>query len=496
MKRKFRSLLALVAFATLATAFIPTHAGAATVGDITVELFRADQPPYGTVRVDIHDTQLGHTLRIRRGDFEISRSTVGIGDSGIYLGEPTLRPGDVIELYRPALRAGAPNVAPINSYTVPSVSLAYADATSTVTGTVGDATQARLEVEDPCGFGISKFGLALTQGGFSKQMSIDPGSRMKLSAFNGAGDVTEIDGLTAGETPCVIASARKQRDIPPGDPAADTPYQVQLYGLSPAVANDFRLVWRRGGEVIQSLTRTGTYGEVASAIAPEPGDRIEIYRPQNAPAPTSVQVVPKVKATYDRSNRLLAIDGPEARQITVNLVDDTGDDEGSARSLGPVPAGRTLFDFAAPAPPARPGPVSPRQSAEVDWIGKTGTPRFVFTARPGDLRAPVVSALTSKRIKAASFGRRFRIRVKASEAVSGSFTLSIGRRILAVGRISQKAGIRGASATLTRAGRATIRRFTAAGSRSGPVRATLTLKVKDPAGNPTVSVRSVRLVAR
>jgi hypothetical protein len=494
MKQRHTPFVALLALAILSFALIPRDAGAATAGDITVNLYRVGPVPYGTVSVALRDSQLGHTLRIRRGDFEIGRTSAAVGAPALTIGEATLRPGDFVEIYRPALRAGAPTVAPVNTYTIPSVSLDHSNGVAT--GTTGDAAHASLRVEKPCGSGSDRFNLQLAQGEFTKQVKVAAGSRMMLSAFNDAGDVTVIDAITEGETPCITAVATQSPDLVPFTLHASEPYVVHLSGLSPLVADDFRLVWRRGNRLIDTLAAADTTGAIFSSVPPRPDDRFEIYRPQTSARPAFVKTVPDVQGTFDRDARSVTVKGPGASQISAVLRDKTGYDDEWVRSVGPVRAGRSSFDFSKPAPPARPVPATPGQVADVDWLNPAGTLDYYFAARPGDLVRPAVSLLSSKKIRLASPKHPLVIRMRASEPVTGTIRLSSSGRLVAVAEVRQKKGTTRAIASLTGAGRKTVRKLTGSGRRRKSIGATLVLRVKDSAGNATTASRSVRLVAR
>jgi hypothetical protein len=86
--------------------------------------------------------------------------------------------------------------------------------------------------------------------------------------------------------------------------------------------------------------------------------------------------------------------------------------------------------------------------------------------------------------------------MRASEPVTGTIRLSSSGRLVAVAEIRQKKGTTRAIASLTGAGRKTVRKLTGSGRRRKSIRATLVLRVKDSAGNATTASRSVRLVAR
>ena len=489
----FASLLVV-----LGMALTPAMAGAATGGDITVRLYRL-QSPFGQVSVDLLDRTVGHTLRIRRGDGELGRISVNAGSRDVALGSPALRPGDVIELYRPAIPNGAPTVPPLDTYVVPPVSVAYAD--SAVTGTVGESTQARLDYIEPCGSLASgrRVGLDLVAGEFTDRRQLAPGTQMELSAFDGTGDVTTIDAAAPGETACLIAYTSEPPFLSPSDPASATPYRVYVYGLSDKIAASVRLVWKRGEQVVHDTSGPGSTISIDSATRPEPGDRFEIYRPMNSQDPFSVQTIPRVRAVFDPKVGRLALNGPAAASFIGYLFDVTGYDEASETWVKPVAAGRTVVDFQDPARPVL-GPPFPGLNAGVDWEARGGTPRLSFRAERGDLQPPGVRVLAGRRIRLPRSGRSLALEVRSTEAVTGKLTLEVrdrsnrrARLALAVARIDQPAGTRRVIARLTRNGRAEVKRMGRTGaSRVG----TLALEVKDAAGNTKTSARKIGLVTR
>lgn len=488
----------LVALFATVMALVPAGAGAATGGDINVRLYRADQP-YGSVRVDLVEPAVTHTLRLRRGDLELSRASSRVGDASLTGGHPTLRPGDVVELYKPAIPKGAPAVAPIASYRIPDVSLAYAN--GAVTGTAGESTQARLDYSPPCGglAGARRVDLDLVAGAFTDRRQLPPGTRMELAAFDGVGDVTAIDAVAAGESPCLIVYGSEVPFLSPSDPSAAKPFQVYLYGLSDSVANSVRLVWRRGASVVEDQSTPGSTISVHSSTRPRAGDRFEVYRPMNAAEPLSVQTLPEIRAVFDSEARLLRVDAPAAEAIVTYLRDITGVNEDSGISLAPVSAGRTFFDFDAP-PNQAPSAPFPEEIAEVGWQALGGTPGYFFLADPGDLTRPEVRMLTGRKLRLSRAGKRFSLKLRVAEPVTGTLTLSVPRRggggaplKLAVARIKKRAGTSRVVARLNRRGRAEAKRLTRNG-RGHP--ATLTLKVKDAAGNATTSVKKIGLVTR
>lgn len=501
MKQKPHLLVALMASLALALTLLPAGATAATAGDISVRFFTVDQP-VGVVTVDLLDKTKTHTLRMRRGDTQLNRGSSPVGAESISLGYPTLRPGDVIEIYRPAIPTGAPTVAPVDTYTIPAVSLNYAD--GVVSGTVGESTQAQLTYAPSCGTGFNNglVDLNLVGGGFTELRQLTRGTYLDLAVFNGSGDVTKIDAAVPGETPCLVANADKDPFISPNDPGAATPYQIYMYGFSEKIATTLRLVWKRRGDVVHDVSLLSADGTFRSATQPLPGDQFEIYRPMNAPEPTSVQTLPDVRAIHDADAQLLAIDGPAADAISTFQTYDIAGEEEVSLSLAPVAAGRTLIDFKSPPPSVRPapGPSLPGLVTRLDWEAPGGTPRYLFLPEPGDLKAPGIRILAGRSIRLSRFKKNIRIRVDSTEAVTGELTLTMepvrggsAPLKLAAARVAKGAGTSRVAVRFTGKGRAAVKRLLKTGKKRTAI---LTLEVKDAAGNATTSAKKIGLVKR
>ncbi len=513
--RRCSSLCALAIFMSVVAA---SPAGATTLGNFTVAL---DRPPYvsaNTARVDydFFDATTSTTIRLMDGATELARASVPIGSAYTAVTSAALEPGDRVEIFKPGIPAGPPAVAPVDQYEIPLVAIAGAPGGASVSGSAPDGTLARISVGTGCDTNAySTLPVAAVGGAFS--VAVPPlaaGADLTLRVFSGTGDYTQLRSRVPGETPCFSASATPFPEQPTIDPAAATPYSVRVYNLRPSVANDSRLVWRRGATVIGDTTNVGgTQFTTTSATQPIPGDVIEVYRPQTALAPSRSVTIPDVSATVDTGASLVALSSPSVSGLVTVYATDAGPSQRSSeRSFLSLPAGRTVVDYNVSQGDQRPFKMRPGGRAFVNWASPDWGIRYDVTASPGDLVSPAVSAKFKSKLRLAKIKKSIAVRVSSSEIATGTARLLVAERLpgkghpktkpgkrtitFATAKLSLGPGSRTVKLKLSKAGLRALKQLRGAGKSMRAVKAALNLNVADPSGNVTSVTRTMKLVVK
>jgi hypothetical protein len=331
---------------------------------------------------------------------------------------------------------------------------------------------------------------------------------MTLTDHPGKGDSVRYETYVPGETPCISAYASTLPPRPTETPDA-TPYSVQASGLRGSVVLGARLVLRRAGVIIADASSPSTNDNISADLAspPIPGDVIELYRPQTATTPVATYVLPSVKATYDPSNSLFALDAPAASYIgayTRQL------DFNSSASRGAIDtaAGRTLLNFAAADGDESPSNLALADAVYADWFSADNVHRFEVAAVRGDLAPPVLSVKLGSKFKLAKIGSSIPATVSSNEVASAKLTLTLpaklktssakkkpkGPTTIASASGSLIAGSAKFKLKLTKSGKKLIKKLRAA---HGPTqKATLTVTAVDSSGNASTKVKTTKLVAK
>lgn len=499
--------------ALLAALCVAAPASAGTLGDFSVTL---DRPPFATangeVRIALFDKTSSYTLRLMNGATELARVNGIAGSSTIGVSNAALAPGHLVQLFKPAIPAGPPGVAPTETYVIPA-----ADASAvgtTINGSAPDGALARLHVDSSCNqIDDRVFPIAASGGAFSLvSPALAPGDDIRLYVFSGTGDYTFLRSRAPGETPCFNASSASFERYPTLDPSAATPFTVGVNRLRPSIAPTARLVWRRGGAILGDTNSTNTFISFDSATPPAVGDVLEVYRPQAAPAPSATVTIPAMSAVADMAVPMMAVDAPAASYLRGFLLDEFGGGEGDGRFLAVTPAGRSIFNFAVSDGRGRPRTVTANAIGVVDWRSADGRLSYQFAAARGDLVSPSGSASISSKFKLKNLKSSFSVRLRVNEAAAAKVSISVPRTLPSKKKPKRKPSgkpltIASASPALTppgktlkvklsKRGKKAIKQLKGAGRRVRTVPVTVTVTFTDPSGNAATVTRKSKLVAR
>lgn len=503
----------LIVASLLAVCALAPTAGAKAIYTYDVEFTEAVVygSPRGEVAVAGLDTSKSATVRVARGVTEVDRYTVGVGYEDTSFDPSSLAFGDVIEVYQPALPAGPPGVAPIESFTTPALTLAVAPGGGNISGTVaGDVTAATLLYRANCSEQGDDYPVTVTGGAFSfaPALGLAPGNTVVLRTFPGQGDRVSLMTRAAGETPCPGVDASNEFDIP-GRPESTTGYDIYITNLRPDVI-DTRVVISRGGNayVDESDATTTSFGK-SFATRPLPGDRVDLYRPAGAATPTYSYTLPSFVATFDPAADLVAVDAEATDDLFIEAANSNFAD-GVRRGISPAAAGRHLFDVSQPTGFDSGIDLTPHSNVQVGGRA-AGSPLYVwYNASQGDLVAPTVRAAVAKAFRLRAFkGNKLKLRVHASEASSTTIAVALPRKLpskrsprtrkagktVQVARLKKQlaAGNKTLTLRLNRTGKKAIKRLQSVGRKLGPVPMIVTITTRDAAGNSTTLVQNAKV---
>lgn len=496
----------------LAALCVAAPASAGTIGDFSVTL---DRPPYATangeVRVSLFDKTSSYTLRLVRGAAELTRVNGIAGNSTIAASNATLAPGDVAQLYKPAIPAGPPGVAPTESYVIPAAGASAVG--TTISGSAPDGALVRLYVDNSCNENDDRVHPVSASGGAFSLVAptATPGSDLRLYVFSGAGDYTNVRSQVPGETPCFEASSASFELFPTLDPSAATPFSVGVNRLRPSVAPTTRLVWRRGGAILGDVNSTSTSISHRSATPPAVGDVLEVYRPQAAVTPSATVTIPAMSAVLDATVPMMSVDAPASSYLRGFLLDEFGGGEGDGRFLASTPAGRSIFNFSVGDGRVRPRTVTANAIGVVDWSSADGRLDFQFLASRGDLVSPAGSASISSKFRLKRLKTSLSLKLRVNEAATAKVSISVPRNLPSKAKPKRKPSgkaltIASGSSALTppgktvkvklsKSGKKAIRQLKGAGKRVRSVPVTVTVTFTDPSGNAATVTRKSKLVA-
>jgi hypothetical protein len=515
-----RRLPILLVLALLLCAASALPAAATPGGDFEVTLSR---PPLvaaanGEAQYSFAPSAQDTTMLVMHGATELDRQTSIAGNTRVSASIAALQSGDRVEIYRPALPAGppGPGVTPIDQYVIPNLSVAGAAGATSVSGTAPDGALARVSVAASCDQNSdASLPVSAAGGAFSSPSGpLAAGVELTLYVFSGVGDSTAFRTAVPGETPCFSAYAYPSPAQPTLDPQAATPYGVGVNSLRDSVASTSRLVWKRAGAIIGDMTNAGNPRfTLTSATQPQPGDVLEVYRPQTAAAPSRSVTIPNVSATVDIGASLVAVDSTEtAGLIDVFAADPSPSAHSSRRTVLAPPPGRTLFDFNVAEGDQRAFTMNPDDRAIVNWSSADWGIEYAFAASPGDLVAPVVSAKLKSKLRIAKIKKSVSITLASSEAATGTGSIRIPRKLpgrghpktkpgkstitFATAKLSLHAGSNKVKLKLSKSGLRALKKLRGAGRSMRPVKATLKLKLVDPSGNAATVTKTFKLVVK
>jgi hypothetical protein len=461
--------------------------------------------PDGSVVVDGLDTTKTVRVRILRGGVLIPGYThdYGTGTTEASFSADEVTGGDVVEVQQP-------QGAVAESFSIPNVSLAGSIGSANVTGHAPDGSYAVTSYEAEC-FGSPEQDIHVTpQGGaFSATYprALSAGGGLELRAFPGKGDSVTFYDRLPGETPCLEAYATDGPTFP-GQPVEPTPYRIQADNLRGAVAPSARIVLRRAGVVIAEYSDASATSSISQATAnrPSAGDVMELYRPQGAPAPTSTFTIPSVKAIFDRSNSLVAVDAPAATRLDVDAYVKFQMWQAGRTTRNTV-NGRTIFNFAVGQATEPALDLSIPDFLFADWRSEDQHGRIEVNVQPGDLAAPTLGIKLASKFKLAKLGSSFPATISSNEAGPATVSLTLPAKLkgdkshkakkprkVASAKLTFKAGSNKVKVKITKAGKKLLKSIR---KKHLPTQtATLTVTQTDAAGNVATKVKTTKLVSK
>lgn len=442
------------------------------------------------------DTTKQSTLRQMRAGVEFDRSNYPSGSNYNEL-YTTLLAGDVMEIYQypaadPVLPA-IPLIPPVRSIVVPSFTVNAVAGSPVVSGSIADEWSVWVTSYNECTNDGGTLPATRAAGTYSATLprALAPQSYYSVAGRLANGDRIRLMGELPGDAACIDIDAAK------GTSGYGLPYEVEVDGLDSAVAPTTRVRLLRGGALIAEANNDEL--DLTEAQKPLPGDVIEVYRPQGAPAPAYVVTIPPTSGVFDPGNDLVAIDSQAGEYIDAMVCrpvtcDESYDNQRTSRS---VPGGRTLFDFASGLGPARPYNIFAGDLVIGRWLSPEGKLRYEFELTQGDLTSPVGSVKLAKKLKAKSINKKLKFKLTSNEAgkLNAKLTLPAKKKgkkpaTLASGKSNVKAGSNTISLKTTSGGKKALKKI-AKGKKS--VGATLTLTLTDASGNVTTIVKGTKL---
>lgn len=459
--------------------------------------------PSGSLDVGRLDTAKSSTVRVVRGATTIYTVTNGSGPSTASLTAGTLTSGDKIEVEQPTGTFQ-------ESFTIPDVSISGTAGSPTITGRAPDGMPNSIRYSPSCyAPGAKLFSVPTSAGGFSLTYPtpVRAGQDLDLHVFPGKGDEVEVETLVPGETPC-INTRIYEYSVQIGATPNPTPFGLVIDGLLPSGGTGARVVLRRAGTALVDYSEpSATYSaSTSTAVQPQAGDVIEVYRPHTAPTPEATFTIPAVTGTYDTSNSLLAIDAP-ASALLRSFVGQTYGPYQNVRTTANTANGRTIQSYAAPQMLGPAVSLSLIDYVSVRWVSTDGLGQYELMAKPGDLAAPALKLKLASKFKLSKLGSSFPLSVTSSEAASAKFALTLPAKLkgakagktkrpvtIASAKLSIKAGTTKVKLKLTKAGKELLKKIRS--ERLPAQTATLTATASDASGNSGATTKLTKLVRK
>ncbi|MGK2877986.1 MAG: hypothetical protein ACSLFF_05365 [Solirubrobacterales bacterium] len=441
-------------------------------------------------------------IRITAGGVPQAPLNFIAGSTSITVAPYTFTPGDTIKIEQPA-------GTPLETFTIPNVSLAGAVGSASLTGHAPDGTVTIASFNDTCyGFADDDFTVQPQGGAFAVAFPkpLVAGSIYSVLSYPGKGDTVRYEDRIPGETPCIGVSAGSF-PTPLGEAPDPTPYMLLATNLRQTVTTGARIVLRRGGAIVADHSNAATTSSIfaSTAVQALPGDVFELYRPHTAGAPSTTFTVPDVRAVYDPGNSLVAIDGPAASYVQTSAGLSYAMFSSERFALNTQP-GRTLLDFASGQSFEKPFNLAQADFILTSWHSQDATRTFRINAARGDLTAPTVSVKLARKFKLGKLGSSISANVTSSEAVTAKLTLTLpGRlktsaakpkapRVVATAKVTLAAGVTKVKIKFTRSGKKLIKKMR---KKKYPTnKATLTVAATDFSGNAATATRSTKLVPK
>lgn len=468
--------------------------------DILIRPATYNGTPSGYVSVSGLDTTKTVKIRVLRLAVEQYSTTAAIGTGNTSFSTGTITPGDQVEVQQPTGTV-------VETYTVPAVSITGTAGSPTVTGTVPAGSVATTALNENCSdFFDDVFPLTIAGTSFSYALpkALKPGGIVSVAAYPGKGDRVRFDNRLPGETACFNASSILY-PISPGGTANPDPYYVAASGLNPSVTGA-RLVLRRGTTVLDDYSVPSATTSIANEIAPQPqpGDVLDLYRPNTAATPSASFTIPDAHSIYDPSNAHVAIDAPAALGVA-SSVGFFFTKSTNSRSTTNTPAGRTILDFSVAQGYDPAMSLKAPDYLETLWYAPDGQGQYWFAPTPGDLTAPILKLKLASKFKLSKIKSSFAASVSSSEATpSAKLTLTLpaklktarakAPKLVASAKLSLKAGSNKVKLKLTKTGKKLLKTLRKGGYATQKV--TVTVTATDAAGNAAATTKTTKLVMK
>lgn len=482
----------LVAIATAMLALVGSATASAAI-TFEVDVNFDGSPAY--TEVEGLDPSMRATMRAMRGAVVLDRSDpVNTDDAEIYA---ALQPGDVVEIYQypaadPQLPA-IPLIPPTRSVTVPNITAAVSAGSPVVSGLAGDELTVYVTTSNECRQRSVTVQPARSPGAYSATLpfAMTGQNYYRIHARNASTDEFQFRGRLAGDSGCISVDMSKAGDN------SLKPYQIGTSRLDWTASPTARIRLVRAGVEIASYD--GTELSLTEAQRPLAGDVVEVFRPKEAATPAYSLVIPSVVGTFDPGNDLTAVDSPGGELLMVYACKPVGCDESydAIRGATSFPAGRTLVDFSTALGLSRPVDILPGDFVIGQFLSSDGLGQVTFDLTPGDLTSPIGKVKLASKLKAKGISKKLKFKLTSNEAGSLTAKLTIpakkkGKKpaTLASGKANVKVGKNSISLKTTSTGKKALKKI-AKGKKS--VSATLTLTLKDAAGNATTIVKGTKL---
>ncbi len=495
--RRIRLSLCLTVIASAIVMAVPFSAGAAAIYQYDVE----NLGPAGQVAIDKLDTSKKTTIRYLRSGVLLHRVTNAAGPGSAYIAHE-IDSGDVIEVYQ--YPAGDPNlveppppgVLPVETFPVPALTINAAAGNQVITGTATDGWDAYVFGQHPCPRGPYDDLVAVrTPGAYSATFAfpMQEGSPTSVELKNASGDEVSRNNRLPGDGRCIDVDALV------GISTSTTPFHVEVNGLDPAIGTT-RTVLRRSGAALDD--DNDDYLSMTTDKRPLPGDVVEVYRPHDAAAPAYTYTLPQFSGVVDANGNLAAIDVEAGSMIQAWACRRHGCSPKDERFSRKFAAGRTMFDFGQPDGASRPFDILSSDYAGGTWSSADERIWIEFELTPGDLVPPVGKPKLGSRLKVSKLRKGLKFKLNSNEPGSVSAALTVpkmpkagsaaARRPVTIATVAARnviAGNNTLSLKPTKKGKAAFKRI----NRGKSVKATLTITLKDAAGNTAALTKNVKI---
>lgn len=472
--------------------------------DIEVNPATDSGTAHGYVTVSGLDTTKSATIRVLRLGVPLPYTQVyASAPAESSFGAADITSGDVIEVQQPTATVA-------ETFTLPAFSLTGTAGSAAASGQAPDGAFTSVTYSAECFSGNDRDIRIAPQGGafaLTYPRALVPGSLLELHSYSGKGDELYFRDRIPGESPCMEADAFVQ-PLYAGALPDPTPFRIYANDMRGTVAPSARIVLRRAGAAIIDYSDASASDSISysTAIQPQAGDVIELYRPQAAPAPTSTFTIPGVSSIFDKSNSLVAVDAPAASAIQI-YTGSLYAMYSNGRSVRDSAAGRTIFDFKVPQDGLTPIDLSIPDFITADWYSLAQRGHLKVGVVPGDLSPPALAIKLAKKFKLKKLGSKVPLSVSASEPVQATIRMTLPAKlkgtkssktksptIVASAKLSLKAGTTKLKLKITKAGKKVLKRIRK--QRLPNQTATVTVTATDAAGNSATTTKTTKLAAK